>query len=80
MISFILTSLNISWLKKLCPVSASAMSEQHFHQYNSDTCHGSYLRVALMTIIIGCGAATIRGQLLYELWPLTGQIQHHTIW
>ena len=29
-----------------------------------------------MTIILGCGAATIRGRLVYELRLLTSQIQY----
>ena len=59
-LSFILTSLK-NWLKT--PVSASNMYYQHLQQYVQ------IQAVALMTIILGCGAATIQGQLL------TSQIQ-----
>ena len=32
-----------------------------------------------MTIILGCGAATIRGQILYEPQLLTGQIRYYNL-
>ena len=45
----------------------------HPTQISSDNSHGFYLRAAIMTVIQGCIATTIRGQLLYELWILTGK-------
>ena len=53
----------------LCLVSASNMSSQHLQQYVQ------IQAAALMTMILGCGAATIQGQLLYEPQLLTGQIR-----
>ena len=49
----------------LCQVSASNVSYQHLQRYDQ------IQAAALITIILGCKAATIRGRLLYKLWLLT---------